>query len=226
MHRLRRPCTRPGNRAGREGHSAIVSETRPAVVLGVGNILLSDEGIGVHAVNALEPRDQIQPEVAKSSMAAHPPWTASTRSPRPISSSSPTASAGGGRVTRPARSDSQLQAFFRTKISPHQVGLSDVLATLNLHRLAPARTVLIGAEPKIPSARPGTNARACRHDTCALVEALAAELNAAGLENRAPQAHSRGRIGRKARCASASPCASSKATASPPSANAAASSGA
>ena len=34
-----------------------------AVVLGVGNILLSDEGIGVHAVNALAARYELPPEV-------------------------------------------------------------------------------------------------------------------------------------------------------------------
>ena len=34
-----------------------------AVVLGVGNILLSDEGIGVHAVNALAARYEIPDEV-------------------------------------------------------------------------------------------------------------------------------------------------------------------
>ena len=30
--------------------------------------------------------------------------------------------------------DGELQAFFRTRISPHQVGLSDVLATLDIAR--------------------------------------------------------------------------------------------
>ena len=74
-----------------------------------------------------------------------------------------------------------MQAFFRTRISPHQVGLSDVLATLALHGLSPARTVLIGAEPKsfALGLEPTPELSAMLP---AIVEALAAELDAAGFK--------------------------------------------
>ncbi|MGO8955141.1 MAG: HyaD/HybD family hydrogenase maturation endopeptidase [Rhodomicrobium sp.] len=151
-----------------------------AVVLGVGNILLSDEGIGVHAVNALAARYDLPPEVevidggtsamdcldriASSDLLLIADCVRSGREP--------------GSLTR--LGDSEIKAFFRTKISPHQVGLSDVLATLALHGLAPARTVLIGAEPKsLALGLELTPELAAK--LAAMVDALAAELSAAGL---------------------------------------------
>jgi hydrogenase maturation protease len=150
-----------------------------AVVLGVGNILLSDEGIGVHAVNALEQRYQIPAEVeiidggtsamdcldriAEADLLLIADCVRGGREP--------------GALVR--LGDGDLKAFFRTRISPHQVGLCDVLATLALHDLAPARAVLIGAEPKSLALglEPTPELAAVLP---ALVEALVAELAAAG----------------------------------------------
>ena len=119
-----------------------------AVVLGVGNILLSDEGIGVHAVRALEARYELPPEAA-----AIDGGTSAMDCLDQLASADLLLIADcvrGGREpgTLVRLGDGELHAFFKTKISPHQVGLSDVLAALNFHGLAPARTVLIGAEPK------------------------------------------------------------------------------
>jgi hydrogenase maturation protease len=41
----------------------------------------------------------------------------------------------------------QVPAFFKTKISPHQVGLSDVLAMLSFKGAAPGHVVLVGVQP-------------------------------------------------------------------------------
>ena len=41
----------------------------------------------------------------------------------------------------------EAPVFFRTKLSPHQVGLSDVLASLEFTGRAPKETVIIGIEP-------------------------------------------------------------------------------
>jgi hydrogenase maturation protease len=38
--------------------------------------------------------------------------------------------------------------FFTTKLSPHQVGISDVLATLSLTGESPQETIIIGVEPE------------------------------------------------------------------------------
>jgi hydrogenase maturation protease len=40
-----------------------------------------------------------------------------------------------------------VPAFFGTKLSPHQIGLADVLAALTLTGERPANTVLFGVEP-------------------------------------------------------------------------------
>ena len=108
---------------------------------------MSDEGIGVHAVNELERRYDLPPEVtiidggtsgmdcldqvAEVDLLLIADCMRSKKAP--------------GTITR--LSEDQLNAFFKTRISPHQVGLSDVLATLNFHGIAPLRTVLIGVEP-------------------------------------------------------------------------------
>jgi hydrogenase maturation protease len=41
----------------------------------------------------------------------------------------------------------EVPAFFRTRLSPHQLGLSDVLAILQVMDSAPARLTVIGVEP-------------------------------------------------------------------------------
>ncbi len=151
-----------------------------AVVLGVGNILLSDEGIGVHAVRALEERYELPPEVAVIDGG-----TSAMDCLDQIASVDLLLIAdcvrGGREPGALVRiGEGELLAFFRTKISPHQVGLSDVLAALTLHGSAPARTVLIGAEPKsFELGLEPTPELAAKLP--AIAEALAAELTAAGL---------------------------------------------
>lgn len=118
------------------------------VVLGVGNVLLSDEGIGVRVVERLEAGYQLPPEVelidggtcgmemleqlenldalivVDCVRHGQPPGT-------------PVLIKGDG-----------VPVFFRTKLSPHQVGLSDVLASLEFTGRAPAYTAIIGIQPE------------------------------------------------------------------------------
>lgn len=118
------------------------------VVLGVGNILLSDEGIGVRAVEKLM-RDYVLPDEVEvidggtSGMemledlgrADHLIIVDAMRSGKPPAT-----------VTRIA--GAEVPVFFRTKFSPHQVGLSDVLATLELMGEQPGSTTIFGVEPQ------------------------------------------------------------------------------
>ena len=119
-----------------------------AVVLGVGNILLSDEGIGVHAVNASPRATSIPAEVEVIDGGTSAMDCLDRIAESDLLLIADCVRAGREPGTSGTAGDGDLQAFFRTKISPHQVGLSDVLATLALHGISPARTVLIGAEPK------------------------------------------------------------------------------
>jgi hydrogenase maturation protease len=152
-----------------------------AVVLGVGNILLSDEGIGVHAVNSLAARYEIPPEVEiiDGGTSAMDCLDRIAEADLLLIADCVRGGREAGSLAR--LGDGELQAFFRTRISPHQVGLSDVLATLALHGLSPARTVLIGAEPKSLALglEPTPELSAMLP---AMVEALATELDAAGFK--------------------------------------------
>ncbi len=122
--------------------------TRRVVVLGVGNILLTDEGVGVHAVNALAEQfclpDEVEvidggtsgmdclDRIAEADLLLIADCMRGKRAP--------------GTITR--LGGEQIGAFFKTRISPHQVGLSDVFATLALHELSPKAIVMLGVEPK------------------------------------------------------------------------------
>ena len=152
-----------------------------AVVLGVGNILLSDEGIGVHAVNALAAHYEIsrEVEVIDGGTSAMDCLDQIAGCDLLLIADCVRAGREPGSLVR--LGDSELQAFFRTRISPHQVGLCDVLATLVLHDLSPARTVLIGAEPKSFALGMELTPELAAI-LPAMVEALAAELGAAGFK--------------------------------------------
>lgn len=117
------------------------------MVLGLGNILLSDEGIGVRVVETIERRYEFPPEVdlvdgGTSAMdlldqladTDHLVVTDAVKTGRPPAS-----------VVRLA--GDEVPAFFRTKISPHQVGLCDVLATLKLMDVDLKSITVIGCEP-------------------------------------------------------------------------------
>jgi hydrogenase maturation protease len=117
------------------------------IVLGVGNILLSDEGIGVRAIEKLQQDYDLPPEVViidggttgmemleDLSNATHIVIVDAVRSGKPPAS-----------IIRLA--DEQVPVFFKTKLSPHQIGLSDVLATLEFIGEAPGGVTVIGVEP-------------------------------------------------------------------------------
>lgn len=117
------------------------------VVLGVGNTLLSDEGIGVRAVEKLQQDYALPPEVViidggttgmemldDLSKSDHIIIVDAVRSGRPPAS-----------IVRLA--GEQVPVFFKTKLSPHQIGLSDVLATLAFIGEAPGGITVIGVEP-------------------------------------------------------------------------------
>ena len=131
-------------------HPAHETEAKPqrAVLLGVGNILLSDEGVGVRLVERILDRHRLPAGVAvldggtcamemledleHLDLLVIADCVRSGRTP------------GSVVVLR----DEEVPAFFRTKLSPHQIGLADVLATLRFIGRAPRRTVVVGIEPQ------------------------------------------------------------------------------
>ncbi len=117
------------------------------VVLGVGNILLSDEGIGVRVAESLQ-RDFALP----SEVVVIDGGTTGMEMLEDLSGTDHLIMVDAVRSGRAPGSivkltDEQVPVFFRTKLSPHQIGLSDVLATLELIGEQPGSITVIGVEP-------------------------------------------------------------------------------
>ena len=121
--------------------------TMRIIVLGVGNILLSDEGVGVRAVQELERGYQLPPEVVvlDGGTSAMELLDDLAHADLLIIADCIRAGRPPGSLIRVA--DDDVPVFFRQKMSPHQIGLSDVLATLTLSRESPKRVVVHGIEP-------------------------------------------------------------------------------
>lgn len=119
------------------------------VVLGVGNILMSDEGVGVHAVTALEQAYEL-PDTVEVIDGGTSGMDCLDRIADAdlllIADCMRSKDKAPGTITRLA--DDEINAWFKTKISPHQVGLSDVLAACNFHGFPPKKVVLVGVQPE------------------------------------------------------------------------------
>lgn len=118
------------------------------LILGVGNVLMTDDSIGVRAVEELERRFSM-PEGVELLDGG----TSGIELLRHISGRDCLiiidAVKGGlppGTVARVEGED--VPARFMTRISPHQLGLSDLLAAAKLTGELPREMVLFGIEPK------------------------------------------------------------------------------
>lgn len=118
------------------------------LVLGLGNILLQDEGIGVHAVQELARRYDLPEgvQVVDGGTAAMDLLETMARKDLVILIDAVRSGQPPGSVIRLAHKD--LPIFFRTRISPHQLGIAEVLATLQVLGDSPTSIVLLGMEPR------------------------------------------------------------------------------
>jgi len=117
------------------------------LVLGVGNILLTDEGIGVRVVEALENRYQIPSgvEVMDGGTAGMELLASIAACDQLILIDAVNTGAAPGTVVR--LQDEQVPALFKNKISPHQLGISDLLGVLTVTGEMPRRMTLFGVVP-------------------------------------------------------------------------------
>jgi hydrogenase maturation protease len=118
------------------------------LVLGIGNLLLSDEGAGVRALEAIEQRFDIPPGVELLDGGTSGMELLGYLQGRDavIIIDAVTCGKPPGTIVR--LEGDQVPALFRRKISPHQLGLSDLLAAARLTDSLPAEVILIGVEPK------------------------------------------------------------------------------
>ena len=121
---------------------------RSVLILGLGNILLQDEGVGVRAVEQLQRQYQIAGAVevldggtAGMSLLEH----IRNRDHLIVVDAVKTGQAPGTVITL---SGDEVPAFFQSRVSPHQMGLADMLAVLELMGEKPAEVTVIGVEPR------------------------------------------------------------------------------
>jgi len=118
------------------------------VVLGIGNIILSDEGVGVRAAEALAAAYEIPADLevidgGTAGMELLGPLTGVDL--LVVLDAVKAGRAPGAVVTL---TGSEVPVFFRSKLSPHQISICDVLAGLEFSGEAPKDLVLIGCEPE------------------------------------------------------------------------------
>lgn len=142
-----------GFAGGQERHadahsgSTCRSDGTRAVLLGVGNILLNDEGVGVRAVERY-----VASHTLADGVVALDGGTSAMEMLEDLENLDLLVVVDCVRVGQPPATvvvltGDEVPAFFRQRLSPHQVGLSDVFATLLLTGRAPRELVVIGVQP-------------------------------------------------------------------------------
>ena len=120
----------------------------PVLVLGLGNILLQDEGVGVRVIERLKQQYEFPDDVelmdgGTAGMALYEHII--DRDRLIVVDAVKTGRPPGSLVTL---ADDEVPSFFQSKVSPHQLALSDLLAVLKLTGEQPASITVIGVEPQ------------------------------------------------------------------------------
>ena len=159
-----------------------MSEER-ILVIGLGNVLMEDEGVGVRAVELLESRYELPDhvEVIDGGTAGTELLEPMRGTTHLIVADSVNTGAPVGTLVRLA--DEQVPAFFQTKISNHQLGLSDLLAVLTVTGEAPDKVVIVGMVPHYLNNTMGLSEET-RGRLEEMVDMLVEELRAVGVEPR------------------------------------------
>ncbi|MBP2315967.1 HyaD/HybD family hydrogenase maturation endopeptidase [Azospirillum soli] len=117
------------------------------LVLGLGNILLMDEGVGVRAMEAFDAQWAVPEHVSVIDggtcgmdmldiIASHDHLIAIDA-----------VKTGADPATLVVLRGDEVPAYFKGKLSPHQLGLSDLLASLKLQEEGPQTVTVIGCVP-------------------------------------------------------------------------------
>jgi len=122
---------------------------RPTVVIGLGNPLMADDGLGLAAVARLQETWQLPESVEVVDGGT---WGMNLL---PVIEDAgrvllvDAIATGAAPGTLHALERDRIPRYLATKISPHQVDLRDVLALAELRGTLPAQTVAIGLEPAV-----------------------------------------------------------------------------
>ncbi len=151
------------------------------LIIGMGNVLMQDEGVGVRAVEELENR-YIIPEgvtVVDGGTTGMELFEPIRNCDQLVVADAVNTGAPYGTLVRIA--NGAIPAFFQTKLSNHQLGLSDLLALLTLKAEVPEHVAIIGMVPHSLENKLGLTAEATA-GLAAMVEKLVEELAGLGVQ--------------------------------------------
>jgi hydrogenase maturation protease len=155
------------------------NSTLNILVLGLGNMLLSDEGVGIKALEELQRRYDCSSAVqiidgGTIGLELLPYFEG--RSHILILDAVKTGQKPGTivRIEDPP-------AYFRNRTSPHQIGLADVMGVAAITDILPRDITLFGIEPKQISTGLDLSTEVAQN-VSRLVDMVAAELEAIGIE--------------------------------------------
>lgn len=154
-----------------------VAAPESILVLGIGNVLLQDEGIGVHLIERLQARYRLPDHVRVLDGG-----TSGMTLLDDLAACEHLLVVDCGRLDLPPGSvreffGAAVPAFFQQRISPHQIGLSDLLAAAALIDALPAGMSLIAIEPEsieLGTEMTATGERACEFALERVLERLRA----------------------------------------------------
>ncbi len=118
-----------------------------AVVLGIGNTILTDEAAGVRAVEALERAWRLPENVQAIDGGTSGMEMIEDLSNLDFLIVLDVVKTGAAPGTVVKIAGKEIPVFFRSKLSPHQIALPDVLASLELLDTMPKEIVVLGVEP-------------------------------------------------------------------------------
>jgi hydrogenase maturation protease len=125
---------------------------RPAfktLVLGVGNKLMSDEGVGVHVIERMAEKYKLPGEVQVldgGTLGLDLLYYLEGIENLLIVDAAETGKEAGTIIRLEGE---QVPAFMSVKISPHQMGVPDMLAAAKIKDIYPKRIVLWGIQPEL-----------------------------------------------------------------------------
>jgi hydrogenase maturation protease len=157
----------------------------PVLVLGMGNILLEDEGLGIRALEVLQQRYQIPDGVELLDGGTTGMGLLDEISRREHLLVLDAVQTGDPPGTLVEMRNDEVPVYFGMRVTPHQLGLSDVLATLELTGEQPSGVTVLGLVPESLEMSLELSER-IEAELEALVDAAVAELTALGY---APRLH-------------------------------------
>lgn len=163
-----------------------MSATRGTVVIGLGNIVLSDDGLGVHAVRRMRERNAFgeDVELIEGGTAGLLLLPHLADAGRAILVDAVDVGAAPGTLVR--LDGEEWSTAFTLRMTPHDVGLADLLGAARLTGAWPERLALHGAQPQ--STAIGTDLSApVAAAIDPLVDAISAELALWGVARSAPR---------------------------------------